>query len=283
MTAINRYTKGFTLIELLVVVAIIAILLVIGLSRFGTFGQRVSLDTSSQKIISTLQRARGQTLASEEETQWGVHFETNKYVLFKGATYNPLNTENREYDLSSTEIVSINLTGGDDVVFNRIRGSTANDGSLVVRLLTDTSRTRTIIVNSLGQVSLQESVVPTGTRIDDTRHLHLDMGWSIQGHNTMRLIFSDPPDPDVVYNLNIPDYMSSGRFFWQGTRDVNGEDQKLRILSHFNDPLNTILSVTRDRRYNNRALEIQVDGTTIVTYDAGGKATPGFISSLTKQ
>lgn len=279
----NKNRNGFTLIELLIVVAIMAVLLVIGLARFGTFGQQVSLDTGTQKIISTLQRARNQTLGSEEESQWGVHFETGKYVLFKGTTYDPTSSDNKEYDLSAIEISAINITGGDDVVFNRIRGTTTNDGSLVVRLVADTSKTKTIVINSLGQVSLQEAATPTGTCITDTRHLHLDLGWSIQGYNTMRLIFSDPPGSNVIEDIDISDHISGGKFNWKGTVDVSGDAQKLRIHSHFLDAINTVLSVMRDRRYNDKALEIQVDGTTIVSYDETGTATAGYIDQMTKQ
>jgi prepilin-type N-terminal cleavage/methylation domain-containing protein len=283
MTAISKYIKGFTLIELLIVVAIIAILLVIGLARFGTFGQQISLDTDAQKIISIFQAARSQTLGSEEESVWGVHLETNKYVLFKGATYDPASPDNKNYNLTRTEIAAINLTSGDDVVFSRIRGESANTGTVVVRLLSDTSKTKTIVINSLGQVSLQESVVTSGTRITDTRHLHLDLGWSIQGHSTMSLVFSDPPDPTVTENIDIADHLVGGTFNWEGSVYVNGDLQKLRIRSHFLDATNTILSVNRDRRYNTKALEIKIDGTTIVSYDAFGAATPGFISQMTKQ
>ncbi len=279
----NKDHFGFTLIELLIVVAIVAVLTVIGLARFGTFGQQVSLDTETQKIISTVQRARNQTLASEEESQWGVHFETNKYVLFKGATYDSIGSENKEYDLGSTEISVINITSGDDVVFTRVRGNTSNDGNIVVRLVADTSKTKTIVINSLGQVSLQEAATPTGTRTTDTRHLHLDFGWSMQGYSTMRLIFSDPPGADVTEDIDISDNTSGGKFNWEGTVDVNGDYQKLRIHSHFLDATNTILSIIRDRRDNDKKLVAQIDGTPIITYEAGGTATAGSISSMTKQ
>jgi len=278
----NLFQRGFTLIELLIVTAILMVLLIIVLARLGTFGGQVDLNTASQRILSTLQRARNQTLASENETVYGVHFEAAKYVLFQGATYDPLDTNNIDYGLDTTEIYGVSLADGtgNDVVFDRVRGTTSNNGSVSVRLLADNSKTQTVLVNLQGQVSLSETITPTGTRATDTRHIHLVFGWSMQSSTTMRLIFSDPGNPDVIENIPIQNYIGGGKFDWEEEVDVYGDDQELKIHSHVLDASDTTLSVHRDRRKNDKALEIQIDGTTIVTYDAADVATPGFINQL---
>ena len=280
----KTYPKGFTLIELLVVTAIITLLVVIALARFTTFGRQINIDLASQQLISALQLARNQTVASEDETVYGVHFEANKYVLFKGSDY-VTSTDTKEFNLDKAEIYEINLlpAGSSNVVFTRIRGSTQNTGNIRVRLIAEPSRTKNILINSLGQVSLEEAVSPTGTRIGDTRHVHLDFGWSMQSSTTMSLIFSDPGNPDVIQNINISDYIAGGKFDWEGTVGVYGEDQTLRIHSHLLNVSNTILSGHRDRRYNTKALEIRVDGVTVVIYDAAGNVTAGSINQLTVQ
>lgn len=280
----KQYGQGFTLIELLIVTAIIAILLVIVLSRIGSFGSQTDLDTTAQRIISTLETARNQTLASEDASVYGVHFETTKYVLFKGATYNPLDTNNKENDLSTTQFSAINVlpVGGSDVVFDRVRGTTSNSGSVTIQLIADTSKTKTIVVNTLGQTSLQETTTTPASRVVDTRHIHLDFGWSMSGSNTMKLIFSDPGNPGVITDISIPNNTNAGKFDWSGEIDVYGSKQKLRIHSHTLSPT-TQLSVHRDRRFNNKALQIQIDGTTVATYSANGVVTPGSISSWSVQ
>jgi prepilin-type N-terminal cleavage/methylation domain-containing protein len=272
--------KGFSLVELLIVLAILSVLFVVFLARFTTFGQQVDMESASQRIVSAFQLARNQTLASEEESVYGVHFETNKYVLFKGNDY-ATSTDKKEYDLDKTEIYEINLlpSGTTDVIFTRVRGSTVNTGNIKIRLIDDTSRTRTVIINSLGQASLEEAVSPTDSRLTDTRHVHLDFGWSMQSSVNMRLTFTDPGFPDTVEIIAIQDFVAGSIFSWEGEVDVNGEDQELKIHSHALDP-NTLLSVHRDRRYNNKALEIKVDGTTVVTYDASGSVTAGAINQI---
>ncbi|MDP2720819.1 MAG: prepilin-type N-terminal cleavage/methylation domain-containing protein [bacterium] len=270
--------RGFTLIELLIVAALIAILLAILLARLGTFGDQTRVATTAQRIISTLELARNQTLASESETVYGVHFESDKYVLFKGASYDPVSPDNKVINLSEVEINDVVVAGGSDVVFARIRGTTVNSGDIKIRLINDTSRTATILINSQGQASLNEFVSAPTARTTDTRHLHLDFGWSMASSNTLRLIFSDPPNPPVTRDIDISDNTNSGKFEWEDEVPVNASEQKLRIHSHSLTP-NTILSIHRDRRFNDKALQVQVDGATVGTYDAAGNFTPGSISS----
>jgi prepilin-type N-terminal cleavage/methylation domain-containing protein len=270
--------KGFTLIELLVVVAIMVIVLVVILARFTLFGKQTNLDGTAQQIISILQMARSQTVASLDESVYGVHFETNKYVLFKGATYNPASTDNKEYTLNSSEIYEINLSGGGgEVVFDRIKGSTSESGNVKIRLTTDNSKTKTIVVTSMGASGLENVPSPTDTLIFDSRHLCFDLGWSIQGSSTLNLIFSDPPNPDVVKNVATAAYFNPGKteFNWSGTVTVNGSDQVIKVHTHLLNTTNTILSVHRDRRYNNKAVQILFNTSDIVSYTADGVATVG--------
>lgn len=272
--------KGFTLLELLVVTAIVAILLLVVLARLNLFGRQVDLDTTAQQIISTLQAARTQTVASEDESGYGsvygVHFEINKYVLFKGSVYDSLDPENKEYTLSSVEIYEINLAGGvSDVVFTRIRGSTDDTGNIRIRLTVDTSRTRTIVINSLGQASIEEAVSPVGTRATDTRHLHFTSCPSLIGYTNLVLDFSSPPDPNVTRTILLG--LSPGQtvFSWEGDTDVYGSKQTIKFHTHYLDDSGSILSIHRDRMKNNKAVTISIDSTIVVSYTVDGDATRG--------
>jgi len=292
----NFSQKGFTLIELLVVLAIIAVLITIALANFGTFGRQVDLDTTTQRVLSTLRLARNQTLASEGESQYGVHFEQAKYVLFKGSDY-LTGTDKKEYVLSSTDIGVINLKDGEvDVVFDRVRGTTSQYGYITVRLISDLNRTQTININPLGQVSLDAVVNPKCPgpfcpRISDTRHLHFDLGWSIQSATTLRLIFSDPPNPNVQNDIAMSSYFTGSpptAFDWSGTVPVNGSDQVLRVHTHLLDATDTTLSVHRDRRYNNKALQIIIiDGginkDTVSYTDVGDASVGSYGGSMTAE
>lgn len=286
----HPFQKGFTLIELLIVVGIIGILLIITLSRIGNFGSQTDLDTTAQRVVSTLERARNQTLASEDATVYGVHFETTKYVLFKGATYDPLDTNNKEYDISSTTISNITLASsippppaGADVVFDRVRGTTSNSGSVTLQLVADTSKTKVIVINALGQTSLQEITTSPSSRVGDSRHVHINLTWDLSAQTDMVLTFSDSCGSDVIETITIADYVDAGntKFEWEETVTMCGDDQVLRIHSHALSPV-TNLSIHRDRRFNDKALLIEVDSTDIISYTVTGVVT-GIVNNAIPQ
>lgn len=275
--------KGFTLLELLIVVVLLMILGVAGLASYQSFISQIKLNNAVPQIISTLHLSRDRTLASEGESSYGVHFEANKYVLFKGTSYNPSAIDNEEHNLSSEiEIYDISLGGGSDVVFDRLKGTTSNAGSVSIRIVRNPIKYRTISILSSGQVGLVGLVEPIGTRISDSRHLHLDLGWSIQNSTTLSLNFTDPPNPDVNFDIVMADYFDAqkSQFNWEGTMDVNGATQTLKIHTHFLDPTNTILCIHRDRRDNDKALSISIDNQGIVSYSQDGDPTVGAFGGI---
>lgn len=269
---------GFTIIEILVAIAIVLIITLITIFSLTTLNKQVEIDSVGQNILSTLRIARSKTLASESETTYGVHFETSKYVLFSGATYIDGAASNKEYSLAESEINSISLSGGgSEVIFNRIRGDTSQNGTISIRLIADSNQTRTININSSGQVSLDEAVSQLDTRVTDSRHLHFDLGWSLQTSTTLTLTFHNSPNPDTVSNIAMIGFFDAGKtvFDWSGTTTVDGADQVIRVHTHSLDAFNTTLSVTRDKRYNDKALDVSIDSKAIVSYSATGTATVG--------
>ncbi len=278
---------GFTLIEILVAMAILVLIAFLAIASFTTFRQQVEIDSSSQNILSVLRLARSKTLASESEDNYGVHFQSDKYVLFKGTVYDSNDAANKEYSLTDSEIYSISLNGGgSDVIFNRIRGTTEEYGNVAIRLVSDTNKAHTININSYGQVSLNDSVTVSSTRVIDSRHLHFDLNWSIQNSTTLTLAFTDSPNPPVTQNIAMAGFFNVGKtvFDWSGTIAVNGSDQVIRIHTHSLDAFDTNLSINRDLRYNNKALTVSIDGQEIVTYSAAGVATIGaFGGTMTVQ
>ncbi len=276
---------GFTLIELLISIAILLIVTTLVIFSLRTFGRQVEIDSVGQDILSTLRLARSKTLASEGETTYGVHFESGKYVLFSGSSYTAGAAGNKEYNLSESEINSITLTGGgSEVIFDRIRGTTSYDGTVSVRLTSDTSQARTIIINPSGQVSLSQTVTTSDTRTKDSRHLHFVLqSWSIYNSTTLTLNY---PNDSVTQNVTMASYFNAGKteFDWSGTIAVGGSDQVLRIHTHSLTVSATTLSIDRDLRYNNKALTVSIDGKQIVSYTAGGTATVGaYGGSMTVQ
>lgn len=274
--------KGFSLIEVLVIIPVMAVLITIGVLDYNFFRQRLEIDTAANQIISVLRLARNLTVSSDNALTYGVHFEENQYVLFEGS-YAPADPDNKIYTLSAgIEVYDIILTGGSDVIFNRVEGTTANDGYVQLRLINKPSEHRRINVLSSGQAGISAALVPTGSRIADSRHMHLDLGWSIRTATTLTFYFADEANPDVQKDINMADYFNSDQtsFNWKGTIDVNGSTQVLEVHSHFLDISNTILCIHRDRRDNDKAVILSIDNKNIISYDLVGAPTNGAFGGV---
>ena len=100
-----------------------------------------------------MREARGQTLSSENSSQYGVHFTSSKITLFTGSSYIVGTSTNQDFNLTSTDtILTITLTGGgNDIVFNRLTGETTQNGTVVVSSTLATT-TRTVTIYKTGVV-----------------------------------------------------------------------------------------------------------------------------------
>lgn len=146
--------KGFTLLEVLVSMAIIVLVTTMIDSVMSSFGESNKLTEAQSGIIGLLRDARSRTLASEANSNFGVHFENTKAVLFQGDVYDQAASSNEGYILpSSIEINSFVLTGGSsEVIFTRLYGTTTASGTVNLRSMRNNSLTRTVTVNSSGGI-----------------------------------------------------------------------------------------------------------------------------------
>lgn len=153
----KQKTFGFSLLELLVVLAIISIVAAIVTTAFSTYRSNNDLKFAAERGVSMLREARAKSLSSENDMQYGVHFETAQIVLFAGSTYNASDPNNVVYAFPSTiQIFPITLTGGAvDVIFKRLTGETSQDGTVTMSLTADTSRTKTINIERTGLANVQ--------------------------------------------------------------------------------------------------------------------------------
>jgi len=144
-------SKGFTLIEVILVLAIIIAMVVLSIPFYQSFQIRTQLSNTSQEITQTLRYSQSKAMAIEDYSNFGLHFESDKYVLFRGNSYNPTDSYNEVYDLVETLSISVNLNGGgNDIIFDRLKGSTSNYGTVTITSVNNESKI--ITVNSLGKI-----------------------------------------------------------------------------------------------------------------------------------
>lgn len=271
--------KGFSLIEVLVVLAIAGILIGMSIVGFRLFERKTELQNHSQNILTILELARTKTLASEDASQYGAHFEQDKYILFKGDDYQEGAADNKTYQLPvRLEIYNINLIGAaSSTVFQRISGTTEQSGVVELRIVSQPGENKTINIHPSGQVELGTILDEccATNRLTDSRHTHLDLIWSIQDAAILTLYFADTPEKTV--DIVMADYFNTDQteFNWSGVVDVNGENQELRVHTHFLDAFETSLCIHRSQDTNNKPLQILIDAKDIISYTAEGEISVG--------
>lgn len=284
----NKFSFGLTIIELLTVIAILIILTSISISLFRIFQKESGLTNTTEEIINMLRFAQNKTLASEESSQWGVYFSTSsspqEYILFKGSDYP---SRDPAYDQihkipEKIEIYEIDLVGGgSEIVFKKVLGNTDSSGNMSLRLKGNPSKTRQVIIEQSGKVISSPETAPSDTsRIKDSRHVHFNYSRQIDTLNEILTLTFTYNSSDVTKDIIIADNMKGGQIYWEGEVEVAGSTQKIKIHTHrLNDVvLGTEFCVHRDRRYNNKALTIEIsgDGTgDLIQYDADDQTSQG--------
>jgi prepilin-type N-terminal cleavage/methylation domain-containing protein len=140
--------KGLTLIEILLSVTIITVLVGLSLPIYVSFANRNDLDIATQDIVSLLRRGQVYARSGNGNNQWGVRFQTNSAILFKGNDF-------ASRDISYDEEVSLAgptiASGISEVVFAQLTGAPSASGN--VNLTGANNESKTVTINAKGMVS----------------------------------------------------------------------------------------------------------------------------------
>ena len=150
------FQNGFSLVEIMIVIAIMGIIVSVVSSQFSQMRKLQILKSTSDDIVSVLNKARSQTLASLNLKNYGVHFETNRIVIFTGTTYSSNDASNEIISISSPVTISnISLTSGaTEFYFNRLTGTTSKTGTITISIPPGGSLSKIITISATGVVSI---------------------------------------------------------------------------------------------------------------------------------
>jgi len=290
----NKKNKaGFTIFELIVVIAIIMLIGAIAVPNFVSFKKSSDLNNNVQEFENVLETAQNKAISSDSGSQYGVYINTtsspNQYTLFKGESFDLRDpSADQNYFLQdSMEFYGINLGGGSEIIFERLTGATAQTGNITIRFKLDTVANKTIYITSSGTVSFSPPAdLLDVSRIQDTRHMHFVYNRAIDTANeSITLTFGG----GETKNIKISSYLVEGEIQWSGVVSIGDSEQILEINTHkLNNP-DTIFSVHRDRRYNNKSLLITISGDSsggLIQYLANGEQINGtsiYVSDFGKQ
>lgn len=150
--------RGFTLIELAIVTSIIVTLLGFIIISLVRSQQGTSLTSMGEILVTDLRQQQLKAMTGDTEGRigpdvYGIHFDSNQYVLFHGTIYSPSDTSNSIIKLDrNMQFNSPNY----DVIFSKLSGTTS---AAVVELQDNTnSKTKKIHLNALGVVTQVESL-----------------------------------------------------------------------------------------------------------------------------
>jgi prepilin-type N-terminal cleavage/methylation domain-containing protein len=126
--------KGFTLIEVLVVIAILISLSTIGVGTFKNMREHSALRIATEVVFQEITFARSNTLASANDTVYGVRVASTSVIRFTGQSYTPTSTSNRvtTFDEGVTATGSL-VSSGTSIVFARLTGEASASGTIMVR------------------------------------------------------------------------------------------------------------------------------------------------------
>ena len=153
--------RGFTLIELLVVIALFSTILMLATVNLFKPVSSAKIDSVSSDIVSVTREAQNKAMNTHTQGQvltspYGIHFETNRYILFKGASFNASDPNNFVVNVPQGLVISPNLPSS-NVVFQQISGEVAgSDNSKNTVCLKETSSNKTVLirVNFVGVVDV---------------------------------------------------------------------------------------------------------------------------------
>jgi type IV fimbrial biogenesis protein FimT len=150
------YQKGFTVIELLISIAVIGIITVIVVPQFTKIRENQVLKAAGEDVLSSLNKARSQTLASLDSSEYGVRFEANQVIIFKGTTYSAVSPDNVVVSVTSPASITNVTLGGvsgttGNLYFNRIYGAPSTSGTITI---STSSFTKTITISASGVFSV---------------------------------------------------------------------------------------------------------------------------------
>lgn len=119
--------KGFTLVEVIVVMAIVSTLFAISIVSLNTFQQNTFQNTSEDVLLSDLKLQQLKSMTGDNNStttfeEFGIHFETNSYTLFRGSSYSASDPENFTVTLNPNLSFSQVDFANSQIVFERNSG-----------------------------------------------------------------------------------------------------------------------------------------------------------------
>jgi len=145
--------KGYTLIELIIVVSVMMILTGLAIFNLQSIGGGANIEQAKTIVVAALREAATSSRAVLDDQSWGVHFETNKIIIFasSGSGFSETDSKNKVKLLGDNITCDVVLSGGgNDILFIKRTAGTDQPGTITLSLGSDNKE---IIINSQGSIN----------------------------------------------------------------------------------------------------------------------------------
>lgn len=151
----KNYKRGITFLELLIVVAVLGVIFSVVIPQFSKSREMQVLKSGVVDILSSIDKARGETLSSLNSSSYGVHFQSDKVIIFKGTGFIPDTVGNEIIDIvtpASITNVTIGIVSGSsgEIFFNRLSGSPSATATVTI---STTNYSKIITISATGVAS----------------------------------------------------------------------------------------------------------------------------------
>lgn len=146
------------MIEIIISMAILAAIGVVSIAYLGGYRRSVSIDSEAEKITAYLRQVQNKAMSGESGINWGVHFVNPQtgddyYAIFRGSSYSADASDETIYLSKQAQFSDPAASSTKDIVFQRITGRPTATTTIILQSAANANLTRTISINSLGQVS----------------------------------------------------------------------------------------------------------------------------------
>ena len=157
---IKKKLSGFTLPEIIVVIGVMMVLLSLSSVNLLSIYGKTSLGTKVSTLVSDLKQQQLKSMVGDTEGEssadsYGIYFEQNRYILFKGTSYSGSDPLNFAINLDSDLQFSTIAFPQSQIVFSQGSGEItgyASDSNTVTLTNIRTSDVKTLELNRYGVV-----------------------------------------------------------------------------------------------------------------------------------
>lgn len=149
--------KGFSLLEIIVSIAIAAILLTIITTSFRTAQVRKTQDGITQSILASLEEQKANSQAGKGGSSYGVKFNSNEFITFKGISYSESSVDNKTFPVDSKFQISETISNANNIIyFSKLNGNSNEVATITISHISNEVTPQNLIIETSGAISMVE-------------------------------------------------------------------------------------------------------------------------------